>query len=68
MRRASALSAIFAAVARHATLRVSTMDGIVEKVHFGLPEELETETPGHGGRSGAGACVAGGAAGDRQVS
>ena len=63
----------------HATLRVSTMDGIVEKVHFGLPEELETETPGHGarsdgawetrnGRSGAGVRVAGGAAGGRQVS
>ena len=33
----------------HATLRVSTMGGIVERVHFGLPEELESETPEHGG-------------------
>ena len=33
----------------HATLRVSTMDGIVERVHFGLPEELESDTPEHGG-------------------
>ena len=35
----------------HATLRVSTMDGIVERVHFGLPEELESETPGDGGEA-----------------
>ena len=36
---------------RHATLRVSTMDGIVERVHFGLPDELESETAEHGGAS-----------------
>ena len=36
---------------RHATLRVSTMDGIVEKVRFGLPDELESEMSGQGGET-----------------
>ena len=36
---------------RHARLRVSTMDGIVEKVRFGLPDELESEMSGQGGET-----------------
>ena len=29
----------------YATLKISTMDGVVETVHFGLPAELEANVP-----------------------